>query len=180
MVVGLSLPASASLVGTTFSYESRTHNGANLIGSGSIDGGFIPIANGGTNFLITTLESALQIRYFGFDPTGAPLSTDFVDPYSVRFFNLNWGDELGSIISAEITTNTTDDIATLSNVLGDEFTLNFVSGGFDVGWQFNDLVEVTLTVDHTPIPLPGALPLFLTAMAGIGLLARRRMKAAQR
>jgi hypothetical protein len=65
---------------------------------------------------------------------------------------------------------------------GGQSVTAFLSGGdLFVNWQdANFLVGETVTISFadTPVPLPAALPLFVTGLAGLGLLARRRKKQA--
>ena len=42
----------------------------------------------------------------------------------------------------------------------------------------NDLANIDLGVPPSPVPLPAALPLFATGLAGLGLLGWRRKKTA--
>lgn len=175
ILIGMAMPASASLVGTEFSYQSFI-NDNNLVDTQlNFSGGFIKVGTSlpfVENFQVIVGPSQLTLKYTSFGDFG----TTLVDPYSVRFFNLDWGSEPGSITGASISGNTTAfGDPTINNILADEFTLDLTS---IENWTFNQDITVSLDVDHAPIPLPGALPLFLSALAGIGYMARRKQKAA--
>jgi hypothetical protein len=44
--------------------------------------------------------------------------------------------------------------------------------------DYDDYVGYIVATPVAPVPIPAALPLFVTAMVGLGLIGRRRMKAA--
>ena len=60
--------------------------------------------------------------------------------------------------------------------LAGEFTTPLTGTTFDFTWNYTEFYIGSVTV--TPIPLPAALPLFLSALVGLALLGRRQRKKA--
>jgi hypothetical protein len=87
----------------------------------------------------------------------------------------------GAATSISVVLNTAG-IDALNNALASAATL-FVIGGFSHTMTGNDIMfqssGATAQLDVSPVPLPAALPLFASVLAGGGLIAwRRKRKAA--
>jgi hypothetical protein len=95
----------------------------------------------------------------------------FRDDGGVLAVDLNLRDASGSLLFTETRSNALD-------------TIPGEVGGNRYGWFTDITVDDGILVDNTqlnvptPIPVPAALPLLLAGLGGLGLVARRKRKAA--
>lgn len=92
-----------------------------------------------------------------------------------NFTNLNWGSLPGRITGVEIILDNIIGVSLDSEVSFTDNSVNLIVGTLGVGEiSGTEIGSVTLnlTVDHSPVPLPASLPLFLSAL----ILVSRRFR----
>jgi hypothetical protein len=125
--------------------------------------------NGGGSFTITGSVAALGL-------SGTLLSGTFLSPVSALPTVLPVGSLL--VFSGYAQSTLVGQLAQYFGIAGDgSLALTGISFGvpnaFAPDGSFS-LASTNTDVDFFPVPVPAALPLFLTALAGIGVIARRR------
>ncbi len=132
-----------------------------------LSGGF---ANENENFEVVFEGASLGFFSCG-GPSGngstpIPGATD----NSFNFNNCVFSLEL-TLSAAELTAALADGSITVGVLFGDE--INFAGDGVD---PFGDDDEVVVTLAYEAVPLPAALPLFATALGGLGFVGWRRKR----
>lgn len=87
---------------------------------------------------------------------------------SYSFTGLNWGVTPGRITGVDIVLDNVIGVSLLSEVNFTDNSIDLIVGTLGIGEILGaaDIGTVTLnlTVDHSPVPLPASLPLFLTGL----------------
>jgi hypothetical protein len=130
--------------------------------------------SGGGSFLLTGGTSGgLSVS-----PGTTLLSGSFIDSVIVQPVPL--GGSSAYLLTGTVRPATLNaDLAGYYGVAASGTVLN-VAISFGLNPDSDGRFSATVTnvdVDYTPVPIPAALPLFLTALAGAGLIARRRQAA---
>ena len=120
------------------------------------------------------------------------------DHYELSFYvgNTTGGSIFGTTSTVNVLLNglptfvATNSLSDATGLVWEQFIVDFIAGGGSsttigfvngdpIGDNSNGLDNVVLTdLSSTVVPLPGALPLFATGLAGLGLLGWRRKKRA--
>jgi hypothetical protein len=155
----------------TFSYDDTTpdsdpqpfvgrYYSTTMTASGTI-GSFAFSAGGGSNDSVSVVTGS----QFGFNFM-SPITGNAIGGFSLTDINV----DLNHMISFPLNDALPSSYLAASLFKDGSFTFDFsdeIAGYFYVS-------EMTGTITLTATPVPGALPLFASALAGLGFLARRR------
>ena len=181
-VAALPTGAQASLLNDPFLLESLTvfgtFNDTATVGAGP------EFVAGDTSFFSQAL---LPLRpasayFIDVDATGITFFWDFNHQFTYVFTELNWTDMPGTITSVTGSVIFGDGTITATSSAGDEVTAQFdcIATGTDgCGGAGGSQFRIDITAEHpvSAVPLPAALPLFLSALAGLGFVGWRRRHA---
>ena len=203
--VGLTLAGVATFalsVGSADTTSAATFNGGfEVSGTALSDPGLVievdPVAGlfshdlevgeSATFDLFDIWTNEVAVNYDDTIPQTLEVAFNFTDPVTSGFLDGETSGFYGVVQYGMVTWDNpllfnfgSDDSGILALTLSEEF-FNYGLFGTNAGQQFGATVEATLTYIQAPVlatPVPAALPLFATALAGIGFVGWRRKRLA--
>jgi hypothetical protein len=179
-VLGLLFGGSAQAV--TFFTDTCSGGGAALTCTFTASPGFLFLDSGAANLNLAGTVTSASESFTGGNATSSSIS--FNSPQNVDGFGtFNFTDDLsssgspGNPTAATITfTISGSGLALLANSSGNDASAHICQ--ISTGTACSSTFFATPSGQVSAVPLPGALPLFATGLAGLVVLGRRRMKQA--
>ena len=133
-------------------------DGSNIGDNIFLDFDFINI---GSESIVLQLQGGGGFHSPGFSLLGFGADASF------SFTGLNWGVMPGRVTGVDIVLDNVIGVALGSEVFFTDNSIDLIVGTLGIG-EIPDvdlgLITLNLTVDHSPVPLPASLPLFLTGL----------------